>query len=631
MMLSRMVPAHATAAGNNLIQNGSFEGSATGPWSDPWGFFSGGNARGNLHRESNQPGEGAVAARVDGTTADPASPWNVQLYQQDLQIAAGTPVSLSFMARASSARSIGVAVSGTNYHLPAIDVTTGWQSYSYSFTPTGDAMAALTFNFAQVAGSIWLDAVSLTQGTSASPPASGGSNALANGSFEGAATGPWSAPWDFSADSGTRASLNRDTAQPGEGAVAARIDVTSADPASPWNVQLYQKNLSVCANTPLTVSFLARASKGRSIGLAVNGTNYQVSGIALTTGWQSYSYSFTSTWTTAGAALTFTFAQDTGSVWLDAVAVTTGSGSGSGSGSGTQTPKPSPTPAPTPPPSGQSIYLGVTQHPAPWNMGALNQFEQDSGKKVAIVSYFIGYQANNPPERGALAAIQARGSVPMITWEWQQTNLSGILTGAYDNDARLWARELKAHGGPVLLRWGHEMNLPWYAWSVTSSQSSQQFIDAWRRLRGIFQQEGATNVQWVWCPNIIDYGVADFTPMYPGDDYVDWVALDGYNWSPRYSWRSFTQLFQSSYATITRISNKPLMIAEWGSTEQGGDKGAWLRSALTTEIPTSFPRIKALVYFNQNYQEDWRIESSENARRGYADGIAGPLYRSSWP
>src|SRR5215217_5302259 len=76
-----------------------------------------------------------------------------------------------------------------------------------------------------------------------------------------------------------------------------------------------------------------------------------------------------------------------------------------------------------------SIYLGVSLHPAPWDMNALDQFEVESGRKHAIVHYFIAFEKGNPPEQHRLAAVHARGAVPMITWEWKQTNLAGILAG----------------------------------------------------------------------------------------------------------------------------------------------------------------------------------------------------------
>jgi hypothetical protein len=301
------------------------------------------------------------------------------------------------------------------------------------------------------------------------------------------------------------------------------------------------------------------------------------------------------------------------------------------------TASPTPTPTPTSTPAPANIHLGVTNHPAPWDMTALDRFEQNAGREVAIVSYFVGYERNNPPEMATIRAIAARGAVPMITWEWHQLDALGsralatVAQGAYDADIQLWADTLKSQG-PVLLRWGHEMNATWYPWGVGRGGSAAEYVAAFRHIEAVFAARGATNVQFVWSPNIARYGGADFAAMYPGDGAVDWLALDGYNWSTRNPWQTFTQLFQDSYRAITGLSQKPLMIAEWGSTEQGGDKGAWLRSALQTEIPTAFPRVKAVVYFNQTYDgADWRIESSAAARQGYASGIASPAYRSSWP
>jgi beta-mannanase len=175
------------------------------------------------------------------------------------------------------------------------------------------------------------------------------------------------------------------------------------------------------------------------------------------------------------------------------------------------------------------------------------------------------------------------------------------------------------------------MNLPNFKWSVSpGGNTAESYVDAWRRLRSIFSSENASNVTWVWCPNVIEDKAINFSQMYPGDAYVDWLGLDGYNWATSKPWRSFTELFDESYRAITSLSDKPLVIAEWGCTEAGGNKGEWLESALSSEIP-SMPRIKAVVYFNQNYEEDWRIESSARARRGYADGMSAPFYRTAWP
>jgi hypothetical protein len=655
LLVSRTTPTEvlaAPAAGENQVRNGSFEGGSTS-WSEPWGFSGGpvGSARGTLGRDGGY--EGSATARVDVASADAAHPWYVQLYQSGLAVNAGTTATVTFVARADRTRTLGVAVSGTNFYQPAVALGTGWQQYSYTFTATTTTAAILAFNFAQQPGSVWLDSVFFAIGGSVPTPtpvptpaptptatpaptptgAPAGGNQVRNNSFEGGSTS-WSSPWAFVDGSGgsARGTLARDGGY--EGSASARVDVITADYHHPWYVQLYQGGLNVTAGTPVTITFVARADRTRTLGVAVSGTNFYQPAVALTSGWRQYSYSFTPG-SSGAAALVFNLAQEPGSVWLDSVFFAIGGSAPVSTPVPTPAPTPTAPPTPTPTPgSGSSIYLGVTQHPAPWDMNALTQFEDNSGREAAIVSYFVGFQANNPPERHRLQAVAARGAMPMITWEWWQiSNLGEVVSGRYDADARLWARELKSYGGPVLLRWGHEMNLTNYRWSVgVHGNTAQQYVEAWRRLRDIFRQEGATNVQWVWSPNIRGNGVPDFTPMFPGDADVDWVALDGYNWSTPVPWLSFTQLFRDSYNAITALSSRWLMIAEWGSAEQGGDKGAWLRSALQTEIPSSFPRIKAVVYFNQQYDgKDWRIESSENARRGYADGVASPIYRSSWP
>ena len=46
-----------------------------------------------------------------------------------------------------------------------------------------------------------------------------------------------------------------------------------------------------------------------------------------------------------------------------------------------------------------------------------------------------------------------------------------------------------------------------------------------RRLAAEFE-----NVIWVWSPYFSRDNCTAFGKVYPGDAYVDWVALDGYNW-----------------------------------------------------------------------------------------------------
>ena len=119
---------------------------------------------------------------------------------------------------------------------------------------------------------------------------------------------------------------------------------------------------------------------------------------------------------------------------------------------------------------------------------------------------------------------------------------------------------------------------------------------------------------------------------YPGDAYVDWTAMDGFNWGTATKetvWNTFAQVFNQTYNHILSITaNKPLMIAEIGCVEQGGDKANWITDAYSVEL-NNFPAIKAMVWFDQHTQQDWRIESSETATRAFSQAIQSPIFAAN--
>ena len=90
-------------------------------------------------------------------------------------------------------------------------------------------------------------------------------------------------------------------------------------------------------------------------------------------------------------------------------------------------------------------------------------------------------------------------------------------------------------------------------------------------------------------------------------------------------------MFRGSYDEITALSNKPLMIAETASTETGGNKADWIRSAFLTEMPTRFPRIASVIWFNSNKETNWRLDSSTAANESYREVARDPLYKGRLP
>src|SRR5262249_6558947 len=151
------------------------------------------------------------------------------------------------------------------------------------------------------------------------------------------------------------------------------------------------------------------------------------------------------------------------------------------------------------------------------------------------------------------------GAINMVDLQSQSIKLSAIAGGAYDGAFTTWAQQAAAWGHPFFLRWDWEMNGGWFSWGTTAGNqnTAADYGAAWRHIHDIFVQAGATNVNWVWCPNVDTAGVfTGYSSLYPGDAYVDWTCLDGYNQDGK---SSFSSVFGSSYQHLLQVApTKPI-------------------------------------------------------------------------
>ena len=179
-------------------------------------------------------------------------------------------------------------------------------------------------------------------------------------------------------------------------------------------------------------------------------------------------------------------------------------------------------------------------------------FEQLAGKPIAIEMFFTGWPASKSPDfpKSQCDAIVSKGAAPHITWMPQVSGttypLDGIINGSWDSYIKGYAAQVKAWGKPLFIRYGHEMNGDWYTYGGAKNgggtttgfgdskkaDGPERFIASYIHVWNIFKQEGVENVTWIWCPNNGSSPAESWnTPdaYYPGDDYVDWVGMDGYN------------------------------------------------------------------------------------------------------
>lgn len=293
---------------------------------------------------------------------------------------------------------------------------------------------------------------------------------------------------------------------------------------------------------------------------------------------------------------------------------------------------------PPPPPPGPSrkIALGVAM-PDGNDMAALDALTASIGGNtpaVATVQSAWGNENTKEFPTETVTAMASRGITPMIWWTPMDPNNplaatysrhKNISDGLYDTYIHRFAKDAAAYGGLVLLRFAHEANSSYFPWSIDNHDNSDaSYIKAWRHVHNIFQFRGATNVKWVWNVALEKCsGCNPYDDFYPGDAYVDFMAFSAYNWgAERGNWISMYDAYRLVTNRLSQVSSKPIMVAETGSTEDGGDKAAWIRDGYPT-VYQELPLISTIIWTNVDLTNlghpDWRINSSAASLAAYRE------------
>jgi len=288
-----------------------------------------------------------------------------------------------------------------------------------------------------------------------------------------------------------------------------------------------------------------------------------------------------------------------------------------------------------PPPTGklyQGLYFdepAAERDPTEHDVTAANvaRFEQTLGTKTAWVFFSNNWSESRKFPAATCDWIRGLGKIPyvrlMLRSDLEQSHaektfsLANILAGKFDDDLKLWAREAKAFGSPILVEWGTEPNGNWFSWNGKwnggAKNGPQRYIDAYRHIVDLMRAEGADNLQWIWHVNWLDEPEAKwnrFENYYPGDDYCDWVALSAYGpLTPRAvdGTESFRFKMRKAYPRLTKIApGKPIVIAEFGCDihHRKVDAAEWARAALEDLFAGRWPAVIGFCWWNESWQND---------------------------
>ncbi len=278
----------------------------------------------------------------------------------------------------------------------------------------------------------------------------------------------------------------------------------------------------------------------------------------------------------------------------------------------------------------------------------IRSLEEKAGVKFEGVLEYI-YHTEKVPVEGMKTAYE-EGKIIELTLQTStimNEDLDGknpmfdVLDGVCDDKLRKIARDIKDFSHPVLFRLNNEMNSDWTSYSASTCLTDPYvFVQVWKRIYNIFEQEGVDNTIWIFNPNDENFppnGYNSSLAYYPGNGYVHLFGVTGYNSGTYYAeehgekWRTFNEI----YSNITKKSIKdygefPWIITEFASSSVGGDKVQWINDMFRDL--KKFPNIKMAFWFNsadydEKYGKDvvpsrpyWFDETPETTR-AFANGM----------
>jgi hypothetical protein len=290
----------------------------------------------------------------------------------------------------------------------------------------------------------------------------------------------------------------------------------------------------------------------------------------------------------------------------------------------------------------QAAYPGATQQQA------LTSLQSSIGRSLAAVRVYDDWDSTFPDPYASW--LRSTGHAIVLSVRPKRTDGSIIAWASIARakpgdplyaDMLRWAAGVKRFGGHVYLVFHHEPE------TLTSKGYGlpADFVAAWRTWVAVMRSARVTNAEYVWTVAESNFFVTPtdsrYAPRYyPGDAYVDDIAVDAYNMyclrtdgTYQQPWRSL-QTVLAPLLTFARLHPAPgLLLAEWGSPEDPktpGRKAQWFADARQLLKQPAYGRFKAILYWNQkstNFRDcDFRVDTSGSALAAFAAMAKDPFY-----
>jgi len=182
--------------------------------------------------------------------------------------------------------------------------------------------------------------------------------------------------------------------------------------------------------------------------------------------------------------------------------------------------------------------------------------------------------------------------------DWDQSldvSIGGIMSGtwadaangAYDTNLHQALAAIDANWGnkkTIFIRFGHEFNGDWYTKWLVNADNNEDYKKAFARFSQMVHDDlvvaKGRDAKVVWPPNSDDHNGIKATDSWPGDQYVDVVGVDYYDWDEASNQSKWDEVFNKTgtyggpagigaWQAFAREHGKPLSLPEWGTTGSG--------------------------------------------------------------
>jgi hypothetical protein len=243
----------------------------------------------------------------------------------------------------------------------------------------------------------------------------------------------------------------------------------------------------------------------------------------------------------------------------------------------------------------------------------------------------IYHQAETFPGAEERAAWLA-GRIPVVSFKTVHPDgtpipFADVVAGAADSELRRLAAFIRPDGSmPMVLLYFPEPE-------DDVGDRPQDFAPAFRRVRQVMVGLG-TGVQWGHTLSHGTYDRGDGALYYPGDDYVDLITCDGYNWCPSAGHGTAKETFDHLFTATNHFAERrgkhwlATEVGTWDDPAPGWGKAAWI--AAMGRAAKRWPSLKGILWFDHDVAEgflcDWKLEDTPQAVEAFAHLAADPYF-----